>query len=63
MNSRPTSKTTYPSAEGRLPKFLHFAESDLIFGELGVGGSAHKIYGHKWGWNSAQSLMAGSLEA
>lgn len=53
----------YPSAEGRLPKFLHFVESDLIFGEMGVSRSVHKTYGHKADRTAAQSLVAGSIEA
>src|ERR1035437_10247589 len=36
----------YPSAEGRLPESLHFAESDVILGVVRAR-SVHKIgYGH-----------------
>jgi hypothetical protein len=39
-----------PSAEDRLPKSLHFAESDVIIGVVGAR-SVHKIgYGHNCDW-------------
>jgi hypothetical protein len=41
-----------PSAEDRLPKSLHFAESDVIIGVVRVR-SVHKVgYGHKWDWEA-----------
>jgi hypothetical protein len=41
-----------PSAEDRLPKLLHFAESDVIIGVVRAG-SVHKVgYGHKWDWEA-----------
>jgi hypothetical protein len=43
----------YPSAESRLPKSLHFAESDVIVGVVRVR-SVHKVvYGHKGDWAAA----------
>jgi hypothetical protein len=41
-----------PSAEYRLPKSLHFAESDVIIGVVRER-SVHKVgYGHKWDWEA-----------
>ena len=40
----------FPSAEGRLPKSLHFAEFDVIIGVVRAR-SVHEVgYGHKWDW-------------
>ena len=42
-----------PSAEGRLPESLHFAESDVIVGVVRVR-SVHKVvYGHNGDWAAA----------
>ena len=41
-----------PSAEDRLPKSLHFAESDVIIGVVRAR-SVHEVgYGHKWDWEA-----------
>jgi alanine racemase len=41
-----------PSAEGRLPKWFHFAESDVIIG-VERARSVHEVgYGHKWDWEA-----------
>ena len=41
-----TIQIAYPSAEDRLPKSLHFAESDVIIGVVRAR-SVHKVcYGH-----------------
>jgi hypothetical protein len=41
-----------PSAEDRLPKWLHFAESDVIIGFVRAR-SVHEVgYGHKWDWEA-----------
>ncbi|MGD1213275.1 MAG: hypothetical protein ABR973_18350 [Candidatus Acidiferrales bacterium] len=41
-----------PSAEDRLPKSLHFAESDVIIGVVRAK-SVHEVgYGHKWDWEA-----------
>jgi site-specific DNA recombinase len=43
----------FPSAEGRLPESLHFAESDVILGVVRAR-SVHKIgYKRNWGWAAA----------
>ena len=43
----------YPSAEGRLPESLHFAEFDVIVGVVRVR-SVHKVvYGHNGDWGAA----------
>ena|SRR5665647_3454551 len=43
----------FPSAEGRLPESLHFAESDVILGVVRAR-SVHKIgYGRNWDWAAA----------
>ena len=40
------------SAEDRLPKSLHFAESDVIIGVVRAR-SVHEVgYGHKWDWET-----------
>ena len=39
-----------PSAKGRLPECLHFAESEVMLGVV-RGRSVHKFrYGHNFGW-------------
>ena len=41
-----------PSAEDRLPKSLHFVESDVIIGVVRAR-SVHEVgYGHKWHWEA-----------
>jgi hypothetical protein len=41
-----------PSAEDRLSKSLHFAESDVIIGVVRAR-SVHEVgYGHKWDWEA-----------
>ena len=43
----------FPSAEGRLPESLHFADSDVILGVVRAR-SVHKIgYGRNWDWAAA----------
>jgi hypothetical protein len=45
--------SSFPSAEGRLPESLHFAESDVILGVVRAR-SVHKIgYGRNWDWAAA----------
>jgi hypothetical protein len=47
------SPRAFPSAEGRLPESLHFAESDVILGVVRAR-SVHKIgYGRNWDWAAA----------
>jgi hypothetical protein len=42
-----------PSAQGRLPESLHFAESDVILGGVRAR-SVHKAgYGHNCDWAAA----------
>jgi len=42
----------FPSAEERLPKSLHFAESDVNIGVVRAR-SVHEVgYGHKWDWEA-----------
>src|SRR5665647_203726 len=49
----PVRRSTYPSAEGRLPESLHFAESDVILGVVRAR-SVHKIgYGPNCDWAAA----------
>src|SRR5262245_21223409 len=43
---------TSPSAEDRLPKSLHFAESDVIMGVVRAGSVHAGGYGHKWDWEA-----------
>jgi hypothetical protein len=46
------SPPTSPSAEDRLSKSLHFAESDVIIGVVRAR-SVHEVgYGHKWDWEA-----------
>ena len=43
-------RVPFPSAEDRLPKSLHFAESDVILGVVRAR-SVHEVgYGHNWDW-------------
>jgi hypothetical protein len=43
----------YPSAEGRLPESLHFAESNVILGVV-TARSVHKVgSGHNCDWAAA----------
>jgi hypothetical protein len=54
MHSRKSNKREVmsPSAEDRLPKSLHFAESDVIIGVVRAR-SVHEVgYGHKWDWEA-----------
>src|SRR5665647_3674623 len=53
----PTIRTPmFPSAEGRLPESLHFAESDVILGVVRAR-RVHKIgYGHNCDWAAAYGL-------
>ena len=47
-----TVGSTSPSAEDRLPKSFHFAESNLIIGVVRAR-SVHEVgYGHKWHWEA-----------
>lgn len=52
-SSAPVLGLQYPSAEGRLPESLHFAESDVIFGAVRAR-SVHKAgYGRNCDWAAA----------
>ncbi len=54
QTTNPATPTNFlsPSAEDRLPKSFHFAESNLIIGVVRAR-SVHEVgYGHKWHWEA-----------